>query len=310
MKFPVFSMVLAAVPVFLAAGLNLAVPGRAVAHPAAEKVLRDIAVGPNITTICIRNRRGTVHLVGWDKPRLNVTGLLDEQALALDIRVDNQVMLVNVALPPHVAPVAGSQLTLHLPRRVLTRVSGVSTRWIAQNTGSLSVISMSGPVEIKHALGELTVDVISAPVSVSGAAKNVQVRGMSGSLSLAGISGRVDASTVTGSLKLEQPTLRMVRLSSINGRIDLIGRLAADAAVTLNSVRGDQNLRLAQNSDARAEIEVLDGGMIRDQRRAPTGARQQKPHKTLQFTLGDGRGRFKAVTVSGRITLKPGGTVK
>ncbi|MFE9837314.1 DUF4097 domain-containing protein [Streptomyces sp. NPDC005551] len=178
-----------------------------------------------------------------------------------------------------------------------------------------AVVSLAVPAGTPVEVG-----VVGAAAVVSGTEGRVEVRGVSGDTTLVAVSGPVRVSTVSGNLEAQAVTgdLRFnsvsgdltvvegagssVRAESVSGSmiVDLDGTGAA-TDVHLTNVSGEIAVRLPHPADAEVEANTASGSVSSAFEDLRVGG--QWGAKKITGRLGAGRGRLKAITVSGSIAL-------
>ncbi|QGV78612.1 DUF4097 family beta strand repeat-containing protein [Streptomyces ficellus] len=246
-----------------------------------------------VTAVHVRLVGGTVNVVGTD-----------EGPARLEIS--------DVEGPPLIVTREGSTLTVayaDLPwQNLLT--------WLdPQGWQRSAVVSLAVP-----AGADVEVGSVGAEAVVSGVRGRTTVRGVSGDTTLVGLSGPVRADTVSGNVE-SQAVTGGLRFHSVSGDLTVVegaGRsVQADTVggdvvidldpaeeptdIRLTTVSGSVAIRLPHPANARVEAQTTGGAVSSafDDLRV-TG---QWGAKKITGTLGDGKGRLRATTVSGSIAL-------
>ncbi|MGR8008320.1 DUF4097 family beta strand repeat-containing protein [Streptomyces hypolithicus] len=189
-------------------------------------------------------------------------------------------------------------------------------KWLAPNGRARSaVVSLTVPADASVKVG-----VVGAGAFVSGIRGRTDVRGVDGDTTLVGLSGAVRAETVTGNLEAQAVTgdLRFhtvsgdltviegagsaVKADSVTGDMVIdLDRAGEPTDITLNSVSGAVAIRLPHPADAQVEANTASGSVSNafDDLRVSG----QWGAKKITGTLGAGRGRLRATTVSGSVAL-------
>ncbi|QPP06640.1 hypothetical protein G4Z16_09770 [Streptomyces bathyalis] len=178
------------------------------------------------------------------------------------------------------------------------------------------VVSVSVPAHVR-----LSVGVVGASAFVSGVTGRTDLRGVSGDTTLVGIDGPVRAETVSGNVETQGLTGR-IGFNSVSGDLTVIdGRPAVKADsvsgsmildlhtggsdgetdVAVGTVSGEVALRMSNPVDATVEVSTASGGVSSafDELKVEG----QWGAKKVKGTLGSGRGRLQASSVSGSIAL-------
>ncbi|MCZ7416587.1 DUF4097 family beta strand repeat-containing protein [Streptomyces sp. WMMC897] len=191
-----------------------------------------------------------------------------------------------------------ADITLAVPAHAEVRLAAVSAATV--------VSGLTGPTETRGITGDTTLVGLRGPVTahtVSGAVEVQALRGqlafhsVSGTLTvLDGGAGAVKADSVTGDLIVD-----VTEGQGAEGPGGLPPGHATPTELAMTTVSGDIAVRLPPRPDAVVEAHTTGGSLscgFEDLRMdGHWGARR------ITGTLGSGRGRLKATTVSGRIAL-------
>ena len=179
-----------------------------------------------------------------------------------------------------------------------------------------AVVSVSVPAQAR-----LSVGVVGASAFVSGVTGRTDVRGVSGDTTLVGIGGPVHAETVSGNVETQGLTGRIgfnsvsgdltvidgkpsVRADSVSGSMILdLDTAGSDGEtdIALGTVSGEVALRLSDPVDASVDVSTASGGV--SSAFDDLVVEGQWGAKKVQGTLGSGKGRLRAGSVSGSIAL-------
>lgn len=167
---------------------------------------------------------------------------------------------------------------------------------------------------------DVSIGVVSASAVASGLSGRADLRGVSGDFTLVGLTGPVRADTVSGRVETQALTGDL-RFNSVSGDLTVVegsgprvqadsvsGHVVLDLAPTsesarirLNTVSGEIAIRLPHPADAEVDANTASGAVscaFEDLRvTGQWGARR------INGTLGTGRGRLQATTISGAIAL-------
>ncbi|GAA2071702.1 DUF4097 family beta strand repeat-containing protein [Streptomyces albiaxialis] len=246
-----------------------------------------------VTELHVRAVNGTVNVVGTDDP-----------ATRLEIGA--------VEGPPLLVTREGGKLVVayeDLPWKGFLK-------WLDRKGWRRTVeVSVSVPAQ-----ASLTVGVVGASAVVSGMRGRTDVRGVSGDSTLVGLTGPVHAETVSGAVEAQRLT-GPLRFNSVSGDLTFIdggshvradtvsGSVVLDVGpeapretdIKLTTVSGEVAIRLPEDADAAVEARTTSGGLSS----AFPGLRTDGQWGVRQAhgTLGAGRGRLRAETVSGGLAL-------
>lgn len=187
------------------------------------------------------------------------------------------------------------------------RVSVASAGLTARNTrGSLVVESGSGEVQVRNAAGRVTLDSGSGGVDVRGVRGPwLRLDAGSGAVSASGIEvDELRADTGSGTIELEEVRAPVIALDSGSGGVRI--NLASGPLRSLEVDSGSGGVTLAVPRELGATFEVEHGSGEVDIQVPYRIRRMSGDH--VRGTLGDGSGRIRIETGSGRVRIVPRGT--
>ncbi|GHE85746.1 hypothetical protein GCM10018785_61890 [Streptomyces longispororuber] len=178
-----------------------------------------------------------------------------------------------------------------------------------------AVVSLAVPAGTRVEVG-----VIGAEAMVSGVEDLVEVRSISGAATLVGLTGPARAETVSGSVEAQGLTGDLsfesvsgeltvvegagssVRAESVTGSMIVdLDPVSGPADVRLSSVSGEIAIRLPRPGHAQVEADTTSGSLSSDFEELRISGHWGT--KKISGSLGSGRGRLRATTVSGSIAL-------
>jgi hypothetical protein len=206
----------------------------------------------------------------------------------------------------------GQRIELHLGvgDATITNVEGdifvdvAAARVEAQHTkGRLTLDTGSGGVTVNDAQGEVSLDTGSGGVNIS-AVRGTYLRMDTGSGSIRGSDidvRELDADVGSGGLRLTGVKSPRVTLDAGSGGVEL--ELLADVDdVRIDVGSGGVTLRIPSSLGAEIDVETGSGGI--DTEIPVQMTRVERNH--LRGTIGDGRGRIRIESGSGRVKLAKG----
>ncbi|MDH5737353.1 MAG: DUF4097 domain-containing protein [Gammaproteobacteria bacterium] len=272
----------------------------------------------------IRVLRGRVEVSGWDKPQIQVSGVLDEELREFVFDVENKEARIEVKIPQKSEgwQDQGSDLTIHVPENSSVQITSISTGLVVENIqGGVEIGNVSGDIRASRVANRLEVDSVSGDITIRDARARLRVNTVSGDIDIDGAQGG-RFNTVSGSMRLDNPgsELRLGSISgdieirsttttdisgqSVSGDIEISTALVTDGAIELDNASGSIRLALAGKVNAQFDIETGAGGSIRN-RLTDDEPRVSKyvRNESLRFTAGSGEGEVTLSTASGDITL-------
>jgi hypothetical protein len=270
---------------------------------AAEKVNREIEVAVN-PEFKFFNLRGSIEIKGWDKQILKVEGVLDEESTGLFVEENDKNIIVKVKMPRQISPEKGSKLVIFVPRTSKVEAQGVSSSWNIQAVDDILINSVSGEILVANSSGDVDLEVVSAPVTVKAVSGDLNVTSLSGKIKVQDIAGSVSLNTVEGELNFKQPNIGSARLNSVNGTINIEGKLSKTGNLSVTSVDGDVFLKVGTSDDLNCNFKALHGGDIKNHLKTVGEESQQFSGKSFSLVIGEGKALVEATTISGTIHLQ------
>ena len=263
----------------------------------------------------ISNVKGSIIVRTWNKPEVRVTGSLGKGAEKLEIDGDASSIDIEVKFPNNSTgwnlwgrsgnKMEPTVLEVTIPQRASLDIESVSANVDVQQMAGrkLSVSSVSAPIvvtasspgqaDFENVSGDITLRITSADVEASSVSGDVKLGG--------GLNGRVDLETVSGNITLLAQPLSKLNANTVSGDVDLKAGLKPGGTINIESLSGEVGLNLLRNSGARVHVETFSGGI-----HSPSGKVQEEEHgpgKSLDTTLGDGRGQINVESFSGDVTI-------
>jgi len=299
---------------------------------------------PATGTVHIENLSGEVHVVGWDRAEVRVTGMLGEGTERLDVEARGHDVRVEVVTPRNARNVRGSELQIRVPARKDVRVrttsadislEGVTGSVDAQSTsGSVQVagsparvraVSTSGGVAVDASTSTVEANSTSGAVRISGSAREsvqagaisghvdvlasapeVMAKSVSGEITVANASRRLAAHTVSGSIRVSGGPLQYAAMESVSGDVEFNANLARDAAINAQSHSGSITLVLPAGLEARFQATTFSGEIQNDFGPSARPVSQYAPGRELEFITGSGGALVTAKSFSGQIRFQRG----
>lgn len=291
----------------------------------------------------VNNTSGSVRVSGWDRNEIQITGTLGRGAERLEVTPRGDRVEIRVVIPREARNVEGTTLEVRVPARKDLIVRTVSASIEASElVGAVQARSVSGSVRVSGAARQVIASSTSGSVEVDGgratmiqantvsgdmrlrgeASENVAAESVSGNVSVAvktpevrakSVSGRVEvqgagrkltASTVSGDLTLSAGELEYGAFQTVSGDIELNGRVARDATLSLESHSGDVVLRIPRDAGADFEVRTMSGDIRNEFGPAAQRVSRYGPGRELRFTNGRGGGRVMVKTFSGDVTIR------
>jgi DUF4097 and DUF4098 domain-containing protein YvlB len=261
-------------------------------------------------TVEIVNVEGSVSVIAWERPEIEVSGTIGPRVEKVDIESAGTHAGVRVVLPGgfHGGSGGEARLTIHVPQQSAVEASLVSADYsVTGLRGAQRLHSVSGRIE-GDAAGSLQLNAVSGAVRLKlSGGKDADVTTVSGDIMLSGAGGEVAIHTVSGDTQLKLEALTKARIGSVSGRLNIAATLAPAGQLDVETVSGDAELQFTQPPGAEIDVQSLSGDIDNCFGPQPTRA-QYGPGRRLSFRNGDGAGRVHLDTKSGNIKLCVQGT--
>jgi Putative adhesin len=253
----------------------------------------------------IINVAGSVDVVGWDKPEVEVTGQIGERVERVDVTGADKHVTVKVVLPVggHWSGDGEAHLTIHVPQMSSLSLSLVSADLkISGVSGAQQIHSVSGGVTTEGG-GNARVSTISGDVHVTvPAGTPAEVSTVSGDVYVHGAEGEVSVKSVSGGGKLDLGTVSNFRLESVSGDFTVSARLAPAAQFEASGVSSSLRVDLSGGTGVTYDVSALSGAISNCTEPKAVSPRYG-PGSHLSYTTGDGKAAVRISSKSGDLSL-------
>jgi hypothetical protein len=264
----------------------------------------------------IENIKGKIVVRTWAKPTVQVRGSLGKGVEKLDISGDTRSLDIRVRYPNSRGGwnlwgrddnrTEPTILEIMLPQRASVDVESVSADVDVQQVAGrkLEVSAVSGNVVVTASSpGEASFENVSGDTTLRITTNKVDAQSVSGDLRLSGgLTGDIDLESVSGNLELGAKLLDRLEVSTVSGDAILRAGLRSGGTVKAETLRGELRLSLPRAVGARLHVETFSGDI-----RSPSGRVDREDHgpgKSLDATLGDGRGHIDLESFSGNVEIE------
>lgn len=254
----------------------------------------------------IRNTRGEVKIIGWDKASVRVVGELDDLAEEFIFEVDDDVTSIRIRLPRrNINHGDGSDLEIFVPRSSRVTFRGVSTDVVLRDVdGGAVVRSVSGEIHAKNISKLVQINTVSGDVDIEKATGTVKVSTVSGTLNLNFDAKDISVHAVSGDMDLDLGDFDSLTASSVSGEVEIEGHLNDQGTIEMHTVSGDIDLRLSGPINAMLEVKTGPGGDISNDMSDTEPTRHFPASMQLDCKLGNGSGLISVHTVNGDVHLQ------
>lgn len=282
--------------------------------------------------IYIENLRGLVDIVATDKTEFSVKGQLDEKAEGFELTSKDGFTRFIVKMPRQnynwsgdENATHGSKLQIEVPKGTALEFSGVNSDVsVSGVVGSSKIQTVNGHIQTKQLGNDVSLETVNGEITSVQNNGRIRLNTVNGEIDDKDSSGRIEAEAVNGEISLQSKATEIsvsvvngevnmlldgterLEFSSVNGEISATLQNSPAPKISASSVSGDLTLKLAQATNARFNLEANAGGDIENKL---TGQKAEKakygPHRSLEFSLGQGEGSIDMTTVSGDLTVEP-----
>ena len=275
------------------------------ASAAERAVEKTVAADPN-GTVEISNIAGTVEVVGWDRPEVEVKASLDQGVERVDVTSGSKHTVVKVVLPRESQHEGEARLTVNVPRASELSVVTVSADTnVKQVVGAQRLKTVSGNINAELGGANSELKSVSGDITVRGAAKPAMLRlsTVSGDVKLERAAGEVDATSVSGDVRVEVDPASSVRLHSTSGDLGFRGQLSRGGSLEAETVNGDVELNARSAAGYEYEASSFNGQIDTCFNSQAEKAGAHTPGTRLNGTLGGGSARVRIRTMTGDVKL-------
>ncbi len=256
-------------------------------------------------TVKITNVSGSVSVVGWDKGKVQIKGILGEGTERLAVEGDKNRLEIRVVLPKHARNVDETHLEIRLPKACRMDVSTVSADITVEAfEGQMDLESVSGDVLAEGGPEAVSVGTVSGEIDLRSKSQEVDIESVSGDVEVAMSGGRIDAETVSGDLRVVGAEFRSASMTSVSGDIDFDGGFKDGGSFSFNSHSGDILLSLSGKISAEFDISTFSGDICSDFGSKGSWKSEFGPGEGLEFTVGSGDADVEIETFSGDVEIE------
>jgi DUF4097 and DUF4098 domain-containing protein YvlB len=253
----------------------------------------------------VDNVAGSVHIEGWDKAEVEVTGSFGQDVERVEVTGGGLHTSVRVVQRSSHSwnSESGAKITVHVPMG-----SSLSCKTVSAD---LKVNGVRGESTLKTVSGDMLAEVggdvnahaVSGNIRLKApAAKSIEVDTVSGDADVVGGDAEVQVTTVSGSAKVKLASTHKARFQTVSGSLTASLALGADARIEAQSVSGDLDFNFPAAPVAAFDLQTFSGSI--DNCFGPKPAEPRHgPGSSLSFKTGEGGARLRANTHSGGIKI-------
>lgn len=253
----------------------------------------------------ISNVAGMLDIVGWDRPEVEVKGMIGEGVERVEVSSSGGRSYVKVILRNHTDD-GDAELTVSVPKGSEVNATTVSADLTTKRLqGRQRLSTVSGLVSAEIGGADSQVKSVSGDIALRGTQQPADLRmsTVSGNLRLEGGAGEVEATSISGDVHLEVRSARNVRLHSTSGDLEFRGELSSGATVEAETVSGTVNLNARGKAGYDYELKSFAGEISSCFGKEAEHTEPHVPGSRLDGTVGQGDGHVRAKSMSGDIII-------
>ncbi len=206
----------------------------------------------------IFNYAGAVHLVGWARDTVAVTGTMRAPQ---QFFIGGNATGIKLGIEGESGTVADLTVSVPTGARVWIRTSAGDVD-VRAFTGSLDVGTVQGRVRVQAQPGELTVESMAGDIDVAASPRYLRVRSASGAVTWNGSSEDAAITTVGGAIIVKAGVVTHARFESVAGTVQYTGGVVRGGRLELDSHGGDVSAALSRNAVADIEVDAPESNVL------------------------------------------------
>lgn len=262
-----------------------------------------VAVGPN-DHISVSNVAGSVVVTAWDRPEVDVQGVLGGGVERVDVQRERGSLDIRVVLRRDSGRGLAT-LRIRVPSAAWLEISTISA---SQSTsalrGKIRLDTISGAIRSDLTGSDYEAESVSGSITVMGNGSRARVRAtsVSGGITISGVAGEVEARSTSGRLDIGADAAHEVRLDSVSGAITYRGGLYRDGSLEVETVSGRVQMLAEAAGGYRYNLTSY-SGHITSCFPGADELDERRGRKRLSATQGQGAASVSAKSMSGSISL-------
>ena len=204
--------------------------------------------------VSISNIAGSVNVIAWDRPEVQVSGQLGDGAKPLAITGSNSDLKIKVESQGGSgwfnwggdSKMGSTTLELHVPKGASLDIDVISAPLVVDGMdgGDIEINTISGKARINARTPSLKVDSVSGGIEQAGQAGRAELQSVSGDIMAPALGSEADLQTISGRIQATGGPWRKLSVSTVSGDVQLKGGLVADGDIRIDSMSGDVQLQL------------------------------------------------------------------
>jgi DUF4097 and DUF4098 domain-containing protein YvlB len=254
--------------------------------------------------VAIENPAGSIHVVGWDKEEVEVTGTLGSGAEGIDVSGSSHHISIDVDTMRNPHGVS-SDLEIRVPKGSRIEIDGFAASIRVEGIdGMIRAETVNGSIGIASGSKEVSAESVNGAVEVACPCQRVEATSVNGAVTVRGASGILDASTVNGRLTVEGASFERVQLETVNGTLSFAGDLGSGSTLHAETVGGSVELIVPAAVAATFNLSTFSGPIENEFGQEPRRTSRYTSEKELVFSTGKGGATVTVNTLSGAIRLR------
>lgn len=216
--------------------------------------------------ISIDNAFGSVTVRGWDRPEVQVRGLLAAGAEELSFDSDKEGTYISVSVPEAWSHAAvedaafRSTLEIFAPAGAPLSVETVNAGVVVEGfSGRIEISTVNGGVRVTGPAAVVEVETMTGAIEVRAAGAQMDLHSISGRVTAAGAKGEVSVETVSGVVDLQGSGLTSLRISTTTGPVTVRAAVANQGEMAIETFSAPVKLVLPKAARVAFELQTFGG---------------------------------------------------
>lgn len=221
---------------------------------------------------------GSITVIGWAEPSMQVTGTLGEEVTEFEID----------GSPSH--------------WEILADWDGWDDD--SDRHGHRKHDDVDVDLEIRVPFGaSIDISAVTAPIKVTGVNGRIEIETVTGKVEYSGESTSVSIDAVTGDISVKSGAVRDGNFETVQGSITFEGSFDPRGSISFESVMGSIELRLPADVAADFDAETMMGDVVNEHGPAARQHDRWVPSKELSFSTNGGGADVSIETLQGSIRI-------
>lgn len=287
-----------------------------------------VAVAAN-EKIYLEVMSGEITITATSAKQVKIKGYLDEKATGYTLDSKDGFTRFEMQMPRSVnynghSKQQQADLTIELPQGANVEFKGVNgdVRVSGIEGGSkietvngdivasalsnqVTLTTVNGVIDNTNSKGRISLSAVNGEIKDKASTGRVEYAVVNGEIDAQSNADEVDVNTVNGDAKVKLTGTSRLKMTTVNGELDVKLAQVASPRISGSSVSGEITLQLDSAVSARFDLRASAGGDI-DNKLTSDKATKAKygPARSLQFSTGNGDGSVELNTVSGDLTIE------